>query len=271
MGFSNLKKTKLFRVIILSCLLLGVAWWSPGWLTGPLRSIFVPIALPFERLLAPVGAKISSIRSLFVSVGDLKKENEYLYHENVRLVAENVRLADVQKENESLRRQLELLPRDSFRLIASDVVGQDAMNLGSWMLIDKGSDDGVRTGMAVIVDQGVLVGKVGEVLAHSARVVLLTSPDSVINSQDVQSGAKGVVRGRHGLGLLLDMVVQTETLKTGDDVATSGLGGDIPQGFLVGKIQEVHPSGDRLFQQATLASPVKFTSLRTVFVVQGEK
>jgi rod shape-determining protein MreC len=252
------------------CLALLI-WWNPMALLSPIRSAVGTAALPFEAVLSLAGSRLATMRAFLGSIGELKQENERLVQENIRLAAENARLADMGRENESLRKELDLLPRGEFRLEAADVIGQDPLSLGNWLLMNKGEADGIRKGMPVIVGQGVLVGRVEEALSHTARVTLLTSPDSLVNGVDIQTEAKGIVKGRHGLGLVLDMVLQTDALKPGDDVATSGLGGDLPRGLLLGKIQEVHPSDDRLFQQATVVSPVKFTKLQTVFVVTGTR
>jgi rod shape-determining protein MreC len=267
-SFSQFKKTKLFRALTVVLALSFLVWWNPGEVFRPVRLVLGVAALPFERMFASAGFHVASVKTLFGSIGDLKKENERLVAENVRLMAENALLVDMRRENESLRRELELLPRQTFELEGADVIGQDPLSLGNWLLINKGSSHGIEKGMPVIVNQSVLVGRVEEVLPRSARVILLTNPDSLVNGLDTQTEAKGIVKGQYGLGLILDMVLQTETLQPGDDVVTSGLGGDLPRGLLLGKVQEVRPSGDRLFQQASVVSPVKFTKLQSVFVIK---
>jgi rod shape-determining protein MreC len=123
--------------------------------------------------------------------------------------------------------------------------------------------------MPVIVSQGIIIGKVEETYANMAKVVLLTDSESVINVRDLETEAKGVVRGKFGLGLVLEMVSQDDTLNAGDSVITSGLGGDLPKGLLVGKIQEPQSSLDRIFQEAIVAAPVKYSNLDVVFVIKN--
>jgi rod shape-determining protein MreC len=110
---------------------------------------------------------------------------------------------------------------------------------------------------------------VEETYANMAKVVLLTDSESVINVRDSETEAKGVVRGKFGLGLVLEMVSQDDTLNAGDSVITSGLGGDLPKGLLVGKIQESKASLDRIFQEAIVITPIKYSNLDVVFVIKN--
>ena len=87
----------------------------------------------------------------------------------------------------------------------------------------------------------------------------------------VESGAKGVAKGEYGLGIIFDMVLQTDSINTGDSVITSGIGGEIPRGLYVGTIQEIHQSDDHLFQQAVLTAPIQFSKLQIVFVIKSNR
>jgi rod shape-determining protein MreC len=164
---------------------------------------------------------------------------------------------------------LGLIPSKKFELEASFVIGQNPQKLGSWILIDKGENAGIKVGMPVIVSQGILIGKVEEVYQNVAKIILLTDSESVINVRDSETEAKGVVMGKFGLGLVLEMVSQDDILNAGDSIITSGLGGDLPKGLLIGKIQDPKVSLDRIFQGAIVVAPVKYSNLDVVFVIKN--
>jgi cell shape-determining protein MreC len=65
------------------------------------------------------------------------------------------------------------------------------------------------------------------------------------------------------------MVSQQDALNNGDTVITSGLGSNIPRGLLIGKIQQVGLSDDKLFQQAIVAPRIKYSKLDAVFVIKN--
>lgn len=265
------RKTKLFRALIVVGVLVFLISWNPQALFSPFRIALGTVAIPFERFFAFTGFRLISLGEFLSSIGDLKQENVRLLEENIQLKAEYARLADMRRENEYLRHELGLLPRERFVLEAADVIGQDSLSAGNWLLVNKGKSHGLEAGMPVIVSESILIGRVSEVLPFSAKITLLTSPESLVNAMDVQTQAKGIIKGQYGLGLLLDMVLQTDTVKAGDDIVTSGLGGDMPRGLLVGKVQETRLSDDHLFQQATLVSPVKSNRLQSVFIIKNEK
>lgn len=249
-----------------ACVLL--IFFNPKGIFDPVRNIFLEISAPFQKTFYIFGRGIEETFSFLGSIGELKNENADLAKENNSLAAEVASLQQAKNENETLREQLNLAPRNKFNLEASFVSGQDPQNLGSWLMIDKGSADGIQAGMSVIVSDGILVGKIAETGYHNSKVSLLTDSGSAVNVSDLETGAKGIIHGTYGLGIVMDMVAQTDILNENDTVITSGLGGDVPRGLLVGKIQETKLSPDKLFQQAVVIPRARYQKLDLVFVIK---
>lgn len=258
-------QTKFFRAVIIFGVVWIFVWFSPGWLVAPFRAGVMTVSIPFQKIFSTAAFQLGDTFRFFLSIGELKSENERLEKERVRLIAENAKLSDVSKENEELRGQLELLPREKFSLKSAEVIGRDV----NWLYINQGSFNGLQKGMPVIINAGVLIGRVTEVFPSNSKVMLISNQESLINGATIDTNARGIVKGEYGLGLLFDAVLQSDVLKAGDTVVTSGLGGDIPKGLLIGTLQESRFSSDRLFQQATLVSPVKLDRLRYVFVIMN--
>ncbi|MDO8241020.1 MAG: rod shape-determining protein MreC [Candidatus Moranbacteria bacterium] len=259
---------KSIKFIAVTAVCFGLVFLNPKGFFNPVRMVFLEIAYPFQKTFYILGQNTDEFFSFFGSIGSMRTENEKLIRENNLLVSEVASLQEMKKENESLREQLNLVPRDKFDLEPSFVIGQDPQNLGSWLMIGKGSSDGIRAGMSVIVSEGILIGKIEEVYPDSSRVVLLTDSSSVINANDLETGARGLIKGTYGLGMVLDMVAQVDSLNEGDTIITSGLGGEVPKGLLIGKIQEIRMSADKLFQQAIVIPRVRYQKLDIVFVVK---
>lgn len=264
----NFFQTKIFKVVVVMAVSGLLVFFNPSGFFNPVRSVFGAIAYPFQKTLYFLAYKTTQFTDFISSIGELKKENEKLSRENQQGLAENALLRDMKKENMLLREQLDLAPRDKFDLETAEVIGQDPQGLGNWLVIDKGKRDGVEKNMPVIVSKGILIGKVDEVFSGNSRVLLVTNPQSAVNAVISDTEAKGIVKGEFGLGLLLDMVLQTDIIQEGDEVITSGIGGSVPRGLLIGKIQEVRSSEDRLFQQAVITPATKFSKLRVVFVIK---
>jgi rod shape-determining protein MreC len=263
--------TKLFKIIFIAALFGLLIFINPQIIFSSMRSGLTLVLAPFQKVFYSISLGFENTKEFLGSISQLKRENGKLIKDNQELLAENSLLRDLKNENILLREQLGVLPRDRYDLIASFVVSQDPNGTGNWLEIDKGSRDGVKEGMSVIVSKGILIGRVQEVGAKSSRIILLTNPKSTINVMTLENGTKGVVRGEFGLGIIFDMILQADAIKAGDNVITSGVGGDIPRGLYVGIVQEIRPSDDHLFQQAAVITPLQVSKLQMVFVIKGNK
>lgn len=259
-------RSRLLTALAAVAILLGLAWWNPSFLR-PVQFALGTLARPFQEMTAYVAFRLREAGTFFRDIGQLKEENARLLTENRRLRGDQARLTELEEENRELREALRLLPREEFALTGADVIGRDSDGGGQWLLVNRGTRHGVRPGQAVLAEGRTLLGRVESSALLSSRVMLLTHPESVVNVSDPATGAKGVVRGEYGLGLLLDMVLQADRIDVGDEILTSNLGGSLPAGLLVGSVSETRDSSDRLFRQATLLPAVAPDSLRTVFII----
>jgi rod shape-determining protein MreC len=149
---------------------------------------------------------------------------------------------------------------------AAAVIARDISPFMHYVIIDRGSDDGLRKGMPVITQQG-LVGNIAAVTAGAARVQLINDPGSSINVIIQQSGVEGVLNGQITGEIELDMVSQNETILPGDLVMTSGLGGKYPANIVVGQVVTVKNEAYSLFQSASVQPAVDFSQLEIVLII----
>lgn len=258
------------KIFLSLAVLLGaiLVWWKPPtFLIAPLQTVEHIVLGPFQSFGSAAGFSLRSQFLFLSSLKNVKQENSELQRENLRLRAENAAQKQAANENAELRRNLELLPKEKHQFIAATVIGRDPAGLMNTFILDKGSNFGVTEGMPVVVESGVLVGRVAAVFPYTAVVRLITNQESIVNSETTGNAVLGVVRGEHGLSMKLDMVEQGKELKPGDGVVTSGLGGELPRGLLIGTLSDVKLSEDKLFQQATLISPVNIKEVRFVFLI----
>jgi len=149
---------------------------------------------------------------------------------------------------------------------AASVIGRDPSPFLRYLIIDKGSNDGLRRGMPVVTDQG-LVGRVDAVIGSAARVQLITDPGSAVNIRLEKAGKEAVLTGSVSGDLSLDLVPQDVALEAGDVVLTSGLGGGYPTDLIVGQILSVRKRDADLFQQAFVQPVVDFSQLKIVLII----
>jgi rod shape-determining protein MreC len=150
--------------------------------------------------------------------------------------------------------------------IAASVIARDISPFMHFVIIDRGSDNGLRKGMPVITQQG-LVGNITAVTAGAARVQLINDPGSSINVILQQSEVEGVVNGQITGEIKLDMVSKSATIQPGELVLTSGLGGKYPENIVIGQVVTIRSDAYSLFQSASVQPAVDFSQLDIVLII----
>lgn len=264
MSFWKRKITEAGVVVVCSAIIL---WWNPGGFFAPIRSV---VWVGIEPVALFVGHGGGALRDFFLSFAQmtsLRRENIELSAKVIDLEGKLANMSDVQQENNRLRDEISASYRGGNLVTSALVVGYDVRGVGDWLFIDKGSADGIEKGMTVVYGENNLVGTVEEVLPGTSRVQLITHPGSVFNAHTVDTQAQGVIRGKFGLGIVLDSVLQTESLREGDRVVTSQLGERYPSGLYVGRVSQVGTSADGLFQQAVIVPMVEYMNIKVVSIV----
>ena len=123
--------------------------------------------------------------------------------------------------------------------------------------------------MAVVVSEGV-VGRVIEVSAHTAKVLLISDPNSAVDVIIQRSRAQGILEGRVEEFGILKYIQKSDDVQMGDKVITSGLGGIFPKGLIVGTVTKVERKRPGVFQYIEVTPSVDFSRLEEVLVWGGE-
>jgi len=155
-------------------------------------------------------------------------------------------------------------PESSYK--AASVIGRDPSPFLHYIIINRGSNDGILRGMPVVTNQG-LVGRIDAVIADAARVQLITDPNSTVNVQLKNAKTDAILLGSVTGDISLDMIAQGAAVQSGDLILTSGLGGGYPPDLIVGQVINIRKLDYELFQQATVQSAVDFTRLDIVLVI----
>jgi rod shape-determining protein MreC len=232
---------------------------------------FLQVALdPLVAAQRWLATRYLAVYQLVRSPGDvnqIRAENELLKSENALLRSQLIQLQEEQKDNEVLYALLKVArARPDSDYVAAMVVGRDASPFMRYVLIDQGSDDGLRRGMPVLTAQG-LVGRIDAVTSNAARVQLIIDPDSAVNVQLPTSNANAMLVGSVTGDVTLDMIPQEAVIQPGELILTSGLGGTYPSNILVGQVSSVRKQQTALFQTAAVQPVVDFANLRAVLVI----
>ncbi|MDR7486203.1 MAG: rod shape-determining protein MreC [Armatimonadota bacterium] len=203
---------------------------------------------------------------LYAEIGQLRTENRRLREEVERLSAEVVRLREQAQATQRLERLLAFRRQLPGRAIAARVIGRDGSRWFAVILVDRGSEDGVRRNAPVVAADG-LVGRVLAVAPTTAQVLLITDSRSAVGVVLQQSREAGIVEGQGHALLRLKYVARSSEIAPGELVVTSGLGGMFPRGLAVGSVETVVQDQAALYQEAAVRPAVNLQRLEEVLIL----
>lgn len=276
-NFFNNKK--LITLLVSLIAFIGILWFSFSNLGSVpyLQQIVNDItAVAGRGISKPVNA-INGFFSDVNNVQDTFEENKRLKVELDGLAQMQAELAAVGEENKKLKEELELQATlTEYNSITATVISR---NPGMWVdqvIIDQGSTHGLVNGMSVMSNNG-LLGRITEVNPTSSKVTLLsTNEDSAILTSAEIILEDGTVFGvinafdPNRKQLIMEQITSTTTIKEGTKVVTSGLGGLVPRGLLVGTVTEVSLDRHGLGQRVYIEPATNFEDVRFVTIINRE-
>lgn len=224
-----------------------------------------------QRLLSPVQQvllyPVTQVSAAGKTIAPLEEENK-------KLTKEAIILKKKIKELEELQKQIKNTPVVPANLVQAVIVGRRGFVPGvstpQEIVVNKGTREGIKNGMAVISEDHVL-GKIVQVAEHTSQIKLISEPQSVIAAKTLENSALGIVKGQGRATVVLqnvilsDKVAKGDTVITAGDIDASGLG--FPPGLIIGKVISVAKTPSALFQAAEIETGIAITQLSSVFIV----
>lgn len=201
------------------------------------------------------------VNSLLIKPNSLEEENQ-------KLLSELQKLKELESENIQLKELLGFKEKNEYQLLVSKVINRDPVN-SNILILNIGEADGVRVGQAVVVNNGIMVGKIVDTNVDSAKLRLLTDNFSKIAVKvSEQYEVSGLLSGSLGLGMDLTYIPEEQDIKKGDLVVTSNMNELIPPGLVVGTVEEVQFSKEEIFKSASVLPIVDYQTISLVAVVK---
>jgi len=200
---------------------------------------------------------------------DLNIKVTSLESEIARLTVANSQCQETLEENDKLRATLEFLDNNNFQAVEAAVIAKESLAADSRdLVINRGSKDGLRAGLGVVNESGVIIGQVQEVKDSIASICLTINPGcQLAASIQNQNRTQGITDGDLGLTIKMEYIPQLEKISVGDTVITSGLGGKIPRGLVIGQVTQVRNASNEVWQSATIEPTVNLDNLTVVSVI----
>ena len=240
-----------------------ISYYKPG-------RIAISLIAPFQKASTSSSRFIRDIwRHYFIMVNVVKENDNYQKALN-KAFEDNIQLKELKLSNSRLRNLLNFEKTITDRVLSAEVIGKDPSPWFKTVLIDKGKNDGVETGMAVVVPKGI-AGQVTDVSANYSKVLLIIDHNSAVDALAQNDRARGIIKGGMAGQCLFKYVLRKHDIEIGDIVISSGLDGVFPKGLAVGYVSAVFKPKSGIFQEVTVTPYVDFEKLEEVLIVLNPK
>ena len=228
---------------------------------------------PVQRLLYSATNEVKETLDFFLNFSEVKAQNKELTNENEELKNKLAEYSDLKEENERFRELLSFTEeRDNDNYIGCDIISYSGGGFNDGYVVNKGTNDNIQKGMAVITNKG-LVGQVTSVGTNWSIVQTLTN-ENIAVSVMVEStrDATGYITGytednqNRNLAKVYDLPMDSE-VKEGDVILTSGVGMVYPKEIRIGEVIKVEEDKVKVMKSAIVKPYVDFNKLEDLFIV----
>jgi len=154
-----------------------------------------------------------------------------------------------------------------FTTIPAQVIGRDPSNWSNSLIIDKGLNGGIKQNRAVLSTKG-LVGRVLEVGVYSAKILLITDPNSKVGVMIQRNRQGGILIGLPDGRCKIIYIALDSDVMPGDKVITAGFGTIFPKDILVGEVLRVDKEPGRLYKSAVIKTAEDLSKLEEILCIR---
>lgn len=228
------------------------------------------VLYPIQQALLIPSRAVDTIGEYFGSITALTRENEQLKRKEFENAQTLQQAREIAAENDRLRKLLGARERVGNAAVLVAVMFESRDRFSRKLVLDAGTNDGIRAGSPVIDDNGV-VGQVTRTFNETSEVTLLTDKDQSIPVQVLRNGLRGVAFGGSEPGTLdLRFMAPNADVVEGDVIVTSGLDGVYPSGLMVATVMRVERVVKDQFAQIVMKPIAGVESNRHLLVLLVE-
>lgn len=268
---SKITTKRLLYIFCSICVVLICVTFFTDKLTKPIRYALSRVVTPMQSGVNNIGLWFYDTRQNMKEVSALRDENKLLQEEIAELTEKNKQL---EQDSYELARLRELYKLDQkyagYDKVGARVIARDNTNWFNRFTVDKGSEDGIKEGMNVIADGG-LVGIVISVDKKSCVIRSIIDDSSYVSAMLIGTGETCTVKGN--LKLINDGILEVANFKStvdvsaGDTIVTSNISDKYLEGILIGYIKEIDVDKNNLTQSGYIIPVVDFEHLQEVLII----
>lgn len=263
----NLKKMVIFILLLLLPLIsinMEQKHFHTPWFSKP----FTWFGSLVQDSLYGFSTGIRETTAMYLNLIEIKKTNADLKSKNQEMATRQLKLEELELENARLKALLDFKASTKMELVPAQVIGRDLFPDHKTITINKGTQQGLKAGQAVMTTAGA-IGYVFRPEALTSHVLLLTDRYSVVDAVIQRTRARGIVEGSGSGHCVLKYLERTDDIKPGDLVVTGGLDNIFPKGFPVATIESMEKKNMGVSVKVSLKTLVDTQQVEEVFVVMN--
>lgn len=231
-----------------------------------LESLVLTIVSPVQSLFTQTITSISDMFDHYFFLVAVSQENDRLRLKIDRLRKDKNTLMEQVSRQDRLAKLIDQEASQERLSVVATVIGRDATQWSRVVIVDKGTNHGVRENFAVVTNAGI-VGHVIQSSGNYSKVMLITDSRSAVDSLFQGTRINGVVVGTGEEVCNMQYVPTTADAAVGDRIFSSGLGGIFPKGLMVGTVGQVVKKKQGLFQDIKIIPSADFFRLEEVLIL----
>jgi rod shape-determining protein MreC len=272
-SFGNRRRPWLYVATFLALTVALILLDSQG-AFDPIKGGASSVVASWQQRAKAIGDRLGVARGSVQSNEELQAQLDATTKQRDQLLVDNSRLAQLELENQTLRKQLDFAQsQPTYDIVAAEVVKNDRESPRKVATIDKGKDDGLARGMAVTTPEGLMLGLITDLTAHTAQVTFIIDDSIHVSAVIQDTSDQGVMVGawQESKRLLLKEVDKNAKVAQGQRVVTGTLTNGVLPNIPIGYIYSVQREDISDTQTIELVPYANFDKLLTVSIVRGRK
>ena len=222
-------------ILLLGLFGLFVLWRIDSPRVEKFRALVIDTFVPsFEWILRPMTSVVKLAQD-YQSYDKLLEQNKELRRELQQMKSWKEAALQLEQENARLLDLNQLRVDSKLTHVSGIVVADSGSPFRQSVLLNIGSRDGIQDGWAAMDGLG-LVGRISGVGSSTSRVILLTDNASQIPVIIQPSGQQAILVGDNSYAPPVELIENVDLVRPGDRIVTSGAGGVLPAGLLIGTL-----------------------------------
>jgi rod shape-determining protein MreC len=203
-------------------------------------------AYPLQRAAYLPVEGAGGVGKYFSSLATLHQENDELRHKQLAVANLLLRQQHLEDENKRLRALFDMRAHQPVSGIIADIQYAVRDPFSRRVIINKGMQEGILSGQAVVDEIGV-IGQVTRVFPLMSEVTLLTDKNQAIPVEVQRNGLRTILAGAGSNGMELRFLASNAEVQVGDVLVTSGLDGIYLRGLPVARVSAIERDSAFLF------------------------